>query len=286
MSKMATIVTTYKELEFYIKMFRDGNADLLIIESSGGLGKSSSVDKVMQETKHLKVSAHTTPLQFYILGHEYKNCPVVLDDVDSLIINKENISLLKQFAETKEVKEISWFSTTKILTDEDIPQKYETRSKVMIICNCFSIFNKNVSSLTDRGFHIIFKPTKEEVINKIKEIAKSYKVNGVNLDEIIEIIENYSKFANISLRTFVKGIFLYKQDKESYKTRLLQEMGINPKLIFLDRLLQQFQTDQERLEKWNEYGYSRATYYRYKQSLKVSPFIKNINETKPSFEIE
>lgn len=281
---MAITVTTYKELEFYIKMFRDGNADLLIISSSGGLGKSSSVDKIMLETKHLKVSAHTSPLQFYILGFEHKDCPVILDDVDSLIINKENISLLKQFAETKPVKEISWFSTTKILTDGDIPQKYETKSKVMIICNCFSIFNKNVSSLSDRGFHLIFKPSKEEIVDKIKDIANNYQVNGVNTNEIIEIIENYSRFADISLRTFVKGIFLYKQDRENYKLRLLQEMGINPKLILLDKLLQEYSTDQERLEKWNEYGYSRATYYRYKQGLKVSPLMEN--ETKPFFEIE
>ena len=64
------VVTTYKELEFYIKMFRDGNADLLILESKGGFGKSSLVDEIMKTTRHLKVSAHTTPFQFYILGFE------------------------------------------------------------------------------------------------------------------------------------------------------------------------------------------------------------------------
>ena len=270
---MAIIVTTYKELEFYIKMFRDGNADLLILESKGGFGKSSLVDEIMKTTRHLKVSAHTTPLQFFILGYEYKDCHIVLDDVDSLIINKDNIALLKQFAETKQVKEIMWNTTSQILADTEIPQKYETRSRALIICNYFSVVNKNVSSLSDRGFHLIFKPSKEEVINKIKEISKSYR--DIETSEIIDLIEKYSKFADISLRTFVKGIFLYKQDKENYKERLLQEMQINPKLVLLDKLLQQYPTDIERLERWNELGYSRATYYRYKQSLKVSSYIEN-----------
>src|SRR3989344_1491093 len=136
---MAITVRTYKELEFYIQMFRDGNCDLLIIESRGGLGKSSSVDKVMEQARHLKVSAHVTPLQFYILGYEYKDCPIVLDDVDSLIINKDNIALLKQFAETKQVKEIMWNTTSQILIDTEIPQKYETKSRALIICNYFSV---------------------------------------------------------------------------------------------------------------------------------------------------
>ena len=83
---MSITVRTYKELEFYIQMFRDGNCDLLIIESRGGLGKSSSVDKVMEQARHLKVSAHVTPLQFFILGYEYKE-----DDLKDL----ENLEFLE-----------------------------------------------------------------------------------------------------------------------------------------------------------------------------------------------
>jgi len=36
------IVKTYKELEFYVNMFKNGNADLLIIEGRGGKGKTQS----------------------------------------------------------------------------------------------------------------------------------------------------------------------------------------------------------------------------------------------------
>ncbi len=270
-------VTTYEELTFYIKMFKDGNADLLIIESKGGYGKSTTVDRIMQEIRHLKVLAHMTPLQFYISGYIYRDCPIVFDDLDTLITNKDNVALLKQFAETQKTKEISWFSTSKILKDNSIPKRYETKSRIIIICNSFDIVNKNVSSLADRGFHIIFKPTKQELMSKIKEISIKYS-KDIDTTKIIEIIDKHKSFGDISLRTFVKGTFLYKQDKENFKIRLLQDMELNPKLILLDKLLQEYNNDKDRLQVWKEQGFSRATYYRHKQSLKVSPEVKNVKE--------
>lgn len=271
MNKLIT-VTTYKELEFYVKMFRDGNCDLLILESNGGYGKSSTVDKIMEETRHLKVLSHITPMQFYISGYLYKDCPTILDDVDTLVTNRENVALLKQYCETKPIKEISWFTTSKILSANNIPKRYETKSRVMIICNSFNILNKNVSSLSDRGFHVKFQPNKQELLNKIREIAANYR-NEADTEEIISIIEEYARFSKISLRTFVKAVFLWKQDKDNFRKRLLQEMEINEKMILLDKLMQMYSTDKERLENW---PYGRATYYRYKNSLNVSLNIEQV----------
>jgi len=258
-------VTTYKELEFYVQMFKDGNSDLLILESSGGLGKSTTVDGVMESKRHLKILSHTTPLKLYIMGFLYQNCPVIFDDLDTLIQNKQNVALLKQFSETQKIKEINWFTTSKILQSLEIPEKYETKSKVMIICNSFDLINKNVSSLTDRGFHIRFKPNKEEILAKIREIAVNYK-DEADTEEIIQLIEKYGKFSKISLRTLIKGIFLWKQDKDNFRDRLLQEMEINPKLVLLDKLIREYPNDKERLKNWQ---FGRATYYRHK-SLIVS----------------
>lgn len=255
-------------------MFRDGNCDLLILESRGGYGKSTIVNAVMEETKHLKILSHVTPMKFFISGYLYRDCPIICDDTDSLVTNKENVAILKMLCETQKTKEISWLTTSKILKANEIPNKYETKSRVMIICNSFNILNRNVSSLTDRGFHIRFVPSKSELLTKIKEIAVNYK-NEADTEEIIKIIEKYARFCKLSLRSFVKGCFLYKQDKDNFRDRLLQELEISEKMILLDKLLLKYDNDQERLEHWN---YSRATYYRTKQSLNVSPVMKHEQE--------
>ena len=41
------IIKTYEELKFFIEMFKNGNADLLIIESLGGYGKTQMVENVI-----------------------------------------------------------------------------------------------------------------------------------------------------------------------------------------------------------------------------------------------
>src|SRR5271157_35626 len=126
------IVTKYSDLVFFVNMFKNGNADLLIIESKGGLGKSSLIESVMAEERYLSILAHITPMQLFILGYEYRNCPLIIDDVDGLLNNDETISLLKMFCETAETKDIAWLTTHNLLGQQGIPQRYETKSKVCI----------------------------------------------------------------------------------------------------------------------------------------------------------
>lgn len=252
-------------------MFRNGNVDLLVIESNGGYGKSRLVQDVMRDTPYVKIVAHATPLSIYISGYNHLNKPIVFDDVDSLLMDDNNIALLKQFAETTNVKEVAWFSTSDILTNSSVPQRYETRSRVMIICNSFAELSKKIQALKDRGFFIQFEPTNQEIISRIKEI-----INGVypeipleDKEKVLALLEQYSNFSNISLRSFVKGVMLLKEckcRKIDWEEKLLSQLNINPKLILLGKLLSEFETEKERLEKWCQY-YSERSYYDYKRLL-------------------
>lgn len=237
------IIQTYEELKFYIEMFRNGNADLLVIEGSGGTGKSQLVNDVMKNTPHLKILSHITPMQLFILGYRYKDLPIVIDDVDCLLYNEQNISLLKMFCETREIKPIAWLSTHKLLSEIGIPQRYETRSKVIIISNDFDATTKKILALKDRGWHLEFNPTNNELLKKMNEIKENYK-NGIAEHEkqkVYDLIEKYSKFCSFSLRTFMKGLMLYKECNHGknldWKSKLLKEMGINERLILSEKLL-------------------------------------------------
>src|SRR3989344_5271756 len=126
------IITTYQELEFYVKMFRGGNCDLLIISSQAGMGKSSIVAEIMQDTDHLLINSHASPLSLFIAGHDHIDQPIIFQDCDGLLYNIENIALLKQFTETKEIKRVSWFTTNGALDELNIPNRYETRSRCLI----------------------------------------------------------------------------------------------------------------------------------------------------------
>ena len=252
-------------------MFKKGNTDLLMISSLGGLGKSRLADNIMKEVAHVKILSHITPISLFIIGHENKDLPLIFDDVDILINNKENVSLLKQFCETSRTKEIGWATTSKILDNEDVPHKYETKSRVLIITNDFNKLNKNVGALVDRGWHIEFEPTTDEILNKISEI-KNHINNGLSdeqRDEIFRLIERFAKFGRVTLRTFVKGCQLYKhcQGQDGWQEKLLSEMEIEPKLQIIDRLLSVYESDNERLNLWNSYGWSKRSFYDWKRKM-------------------
>ena len=71
---------------------------------------------------------------------------------------------------TDEFKQLSWWSTSPLLEANQIPSTYETKSKVVIVCNSFDELSAKVSALRDRGFRIEFRPTNEEILAKMKEI--------------------------------------------------------------------------------------------------------------------
>ncbi|MEN7981825.1 MAG: hypothetical protein ABFQ65_00050 [Nanoarchaeota archaeon] len=230
------IIKTYKELEFFLKMFRNGNAELLIVESRGGLGKSRLTEKMLKDKVYLRILSHITPMQFYILGYKFKDLPIVIDDCDGLLSNDQNISLLKMFCETRETKRVSWLSTTGALKEQGVPMNYETQSKVLILTNDFQNLSKKVGALQDRGWHISFDPTHKEILNRIKQIKKfcSLNLSENEINEVYDLIEKYSSVGQFSLRTFVKGLFLYKECKNTetnWKEILLQEMKVNSKLF-------------------------------------------------------
>jgi len=266
------IIKTYKELEFFINMFKSGNAELLILESRGGLGKSRLVEDSLRDNHHLKILSHVTPMQLYILGYKFRDLPIVIDDCDGLLYNDQNVSLLKMLCETREIKRLSWLSTCGLLREQNIPPTYETKSKVLILTNDFQALSKKVGALKDRGWHILFEPSDKEILNKIQQI-KGYcnlDLSNNNIDEVYNLIEEHSSFCDFSLRTFVKGLSLFKHCKKSkidWKNILLKEMGINSKLILINKCLDSCEKEKDRVEMWENEGFSKRSFYDYKAKL-------------------
>lgn len=277
------IVKTYKELQFYVEMFRNNNIDLLILEGVGGLSKSRIIEESMKEKEYLKIVSHVTPMKLFILGFEHQNEPIVFDDCDCLLQNDSNVALLKMFCDTSTVKTINWFSTSSKLDEQGIPERYETRSKIIIICNSFNELTEKISALKDRGWHIEFKPTPEEILTKMKEILPEIhkELSIEEKTQVYQVINNFANVCdNISLRTLVKGIALYRECHSKgmdWRAILLNSLELNPKLVFLDKILRDYEQEADRIKAWEDGGYSRRNYYEYK--IKLSAKVQNNAES-------
>ena len=76
-------LSTYVELEAYVRAFAAGHLHLLMLFGPPGVGKSRAVRHVLDS--HVGwISGQATPLGIYLEAYQYRHQPLVLDDVDGL----------------------------------------------------------------------------------------------------------------------------------------------------------------------------------------------------------
>ncbi len=208
------IIKKYTDLIKFIEKFKEGFFDLLIIVSRGGLGKTYNTEKILG-TDVCKINSHVTPQELFAYGYIHKDKLIWFDDVEAIFNNTRIIGLMKQFCQTEPEKDIKYISSRTIyatISDVEIPQEYETKSKVLLLCNSLDrINNNNIKALLDRGVVISFEPTKTEMIKYIKESFE-------NVD--MEIINFIKKKKEFSLRDYIKANQMKSAEFSNWKELL------------------------------------------------------------------
>lgn len=256
------IIKTYKELVEFFEMFKKQNADLLIVMSKAGLGKTTILKEIMKKTDYIYVNTHSTPLKTYLTLYEKIDCPVVFDDISSVLRNDIMISMLNALADTSTIKEVHYNTMSKLIGNA--PFFFKTTSNTCILLNEFDVHNKTIAPWLDRGFFIEFAPDKKEILKKIEEISKSQNIAKKEKYVFEFIKQNYQKIENLSLRTYIKALQLYRNNPKNWKERFMQMIGFDEKLVEFLKLQDKYKTDKERTK---YYKWSRATYYRIKQEI-------------------
>jgi len=258
-------ITKYQELDKFVKMFAEKKANLIIIKSKAGLGKTSSVLRTLKGEDFYFINSHVTPLQFYKDIYTNIGRPILIDDVDNLLTSKISVSLLKQICGTEETKTIQYHSTSP--ASADVPMSFTTNSNVLILCNEFDVKNENIRALIDRGFYVSFEPSIEEVLTKMTEITNKYP--HLQLDDrvkVLNFIKRNAKYGkDISLRTLIKAFQIFEFDQANWKRITLELMNIDQRMIEIVGLVEQYDNDKVRIQ---HFSGSKATYYRLKKGLK------------------
>jgi len=225
--------TTYKELSEWFERWGLGCSNFIVLESEGGLGKTSIMFETLKGQKFHYFNTHVTPVAMYIQLVNRPELPIVFDDVDGLTDEPVKVALMKQLCETRVRKKVQWTSTTKLL--EDYPQSFETSAPVLVLTNRMKNRDPAIGALLDRGDHLYFKPTPDEVLAYIKRIlAKLEFHKPVTLKEKQMVFKYFDKQVRanksiISVRTFMHCIEDYLYDKTKRRDRLGNaEIDVNP----------------------------------------------------------
>lgn len=256
----AIAVSTYDELQRFVRAFAAGHLNLLMLIGPGGVGKSQTVRQAVGEGA-CWIEGNASAFGIYTKLYQHKDSLVVIDDVDSLYSDRAAIRLLKTLCQTDPTKRVAW--ETNAVGKDGIPKEFVTMSRVIIIANEWKTLSRDVAAVQDRGHLVAFEPTPTEVHRKVGEWFKDeaiYRWFG----EHIHLIPNHS------MRLYVRALELQRAGI-NWVQHLLSEIPPKARLVAELRADPSFESEAARVHAFVERGGgSRATYFNQKRKLRAA----------------
>ena len=228
---MARIRERFEILDEMTKAAVAGDVRAMIVSGPPGVGKSYGVEKIVEAAclfdkisgKRLRaevVKGSATALGLYQTLYKYsdKNCVLVFDDCDSILLDDVALNLLKGALDTGKKRKISWLSDSSVLRREGIPDSFNFNGTVIFITNLK--FDKmksqklrdHLDALQSRCHYLdLTLDTMRDKILRIKQIAndgqlfEEYEFDTETQEEIIDFMtHNSTRFREMSLRMAIK----------------------------------------------------------------------------------
>ena len=204
------------------KMVAKFQTPSLICSGAGGLGKSYTIMKTLEDMGLMDVSlldskepipssyrvvkGASTPLGLYRILYENRDSIVILDDCDRVFSDSISVNLLKGALDSNTRRVISWKSER---MSDDLPSVFEYNGGVIIITNVES--DKLDGAVRTRSMIVDLSMNNLERIERMKTLIESENFMPDNLHhhkmEALELIKTLSsKLKELSLRTLIKTI--------------------------------------------------------------------------------
>src|SRR5205823_6657779 len=150
-------VTTYAQLHRYLHKFAEGQLGLLLLLGRHGTGKTCAAKRALGIGLPEQSAALPSQGALYVEGHaqafglyqrlwQFRDQPVVLDDLDRLYGDANCVRMLKPLCSGQGKKTISWI-TNATRTGSDVPDHFATSSTVALIANEWRTLNANIRAL-------------------------------------------------------------------------------------------------------------------------------------------
>lgn len=257
----ATSVHLYSQLQDYVRAFVEGHIKTLFVIGPPGTGKSRCIAEVTGKSA-LWIDGNATAFRLYVSAYEYRDQPIVLDDVDGLYRDRAAVRLLKALCQTEPVKSVSWQSNAAALDQLGVPRKFSTTSPMVIIANEWKSLNTNVSAVEDRGHILVFEPSPLEIHKHASQWFWD--------QEIFDFVASKLHLIKMhSLRTYCLASELKRAGinwKDSVLVRCLSGKALEVARLKAD---QNFSSEEDRVVAFVAAGHGcRATYFNYSKQLR------------------
>lgn len=208
-----------------------GNIRAMIVSGPPGVGKSHGVEAEVDKAvlfdqlsgKRLRaevVKGSATPIGLYQTLYKYsdRNCLVVFDDCDSILMDDVALNLLKGALDSGKKRTISWLGESHTLRREGVPDRFEFKGSVIFITNLkfdqirSQKLRDHLEALQSRCHYLdLTLDTMRDKVLRIRQIAQDGELfDGYDFDSatqaaIIDFMDaNQERLREMSLRMAIK----------------------------------------------------------------------------------
>lgn len=224
-------------VENLVKMVATGTQASAVITGQGGLGKSYTVIKTLEEAGYKDISdlasfetgsvlnmakcftvvkGYSTAKGMYRTLFENNNGIIVFDDCDAVLKDPVALNILKGALDSYSRRIISWNAD---MRDEDLPRSFEFKGKVIFISNmnADSIDQaiRTRSMMIDLSMNDTQKIERMETIIKSEEFLPEFEM-AHKLDAIALIKTLKTTAKDISLRTLIQVTKIRSVDEKTW----------------------------------------------------------------------
>jgi hypothetical protein len=232
----------------------DGNIRAMIVSGPPGVGKSFGVEKQIEKVQLMQslggtrfraevVKGSATPIGLYQTLYKFsdRNCVLVFDDCDSILLDDVSLNLLKGALDSGKKRKISWLSESSTLRREGIPDQFDFKGSVIFITNLkfdsmkSQKLRDHLDALQSRCHYLdLTLDTMRDKILRIKQIADDgvlfadYEFATTEKEDIITFMElNQTRLREMSLRMALKIADLVKSFPHNWR-RLAESTCMKP----------------------------------------------------------
>ena len=220
-----------------VNMLADGSQVSLVVSGPGGLGKTYTVSQALnasgledismlndeemefidKENTYQVVKGYSTPKGLYRTLYRNRDNVLVFDDCDSVLRDPVSLNLLKAALDSYEQRIISWRADLK---DDDLPQVFEFKGRVIFISNLPS--SSLDQAILSRSLAVDLSMSKPQKIERMQylldqaefmsEYSDEHKIEALDL---IDTVKEHVK--ELSLRTLIQVTKIRATDNKNWR---------------------------------------------------------------------
>lgn len=203
---MYTINQRFEFLDNFTQMVIHGFTPSLIVTGEGGLGKSYSIRKsinnsYLSEDDYLFVKGYSTPRGLYNTLYDNNGKLIIFDDCDSILEDRNALNILKSSLDSYETRTISWLSRTN--RGDTYPTQFDFTGRIIFISNKSK---KSIDeALLTRSLVVDLEMSPDDKIDRmthiIKDILPEYEL--AHKQDVLDFLKSVKDDVNLNIRMLI-----------------------------------------------------------------------------------